>query len=157
MARVFLSIGSNMGDKRAYLDQAVERLGQHDQIQVQAQSSYYETDPVGYTEQDLFLNIGLELDTMLKPEDLLSVCQAIELDLHRERLIRWGPRTVDIDIIFYDDLSMSTEDLILPHPRALERGFVMWPIYEIAGDLIVQGRPIKELIQDLPAEGIRKL
>jgi len=157
VARVFLSIGSNMGDKRAYLDQAVERLGQHDQIQVQAQSSYYETDPVGYTEQDLFLNIGLELDTMLKPEDLLSVCQAIELDLHRERLIRWGPRTVDIDIIFYDDLSMSTEDLILPHPRALERGFVMWPIYEIAGDLIVQGRPIKELIQDLPAEGIRKL
>lgn len=108
------------------------------------QSSFYQTDPVGYLDQDVFLNIALEIETTLRPEALLKACQSVEDKLHRTRVIRWGPRTVDIDIIFYDDLKIKSENLEIPHPRAFERAFVMVPIYEINKELVVHNRPIKK-------------
>lgn len=157
MAKVYLSLGSNMGDRTLYLQEAKTLLNAHSQVTLVQCSSLYETKPVGYLDQDLFMNIALEVETSLDPLALLDLCQSVEVKLHRERIIRWGPRTVDVDIIFYDDLDMVTERLELPHPRALERAFVMWPIYELAEDLIVQGRPIKDIIKSLPEDGIRKI
>lgn len=157
MAKSYLSLGSNMGDRQDFLNQAIKYIGEVTEISVIKVSSFYETDPVGYLDQDLFLNVAIEIDTMLEPKDLLLACQNVENILHRKRVIRWGPRTVDIDIIFYDNLKMASEILEIPHPRALERGFVMWPIFEIAEDLIVQGRTINEIMKSLPKEGIRKI
>lgn len=157
MSKVYLSLGSNMGDRQLYLEEAMNLLGQIESIEIRKVSSFYETVPVGYLDQDLFLNVAVEIETILKPEALLEACQSVEHKLHRKRLIRWGPRTVDVDIIFYDDIKLVSENLEIPHPRALERAFVMWPIYEIAEDLIVQNRMIKDIVKTLPKEGIRKL
>jgi 2-amino-4-hydroxy-6-hydroxymethyldihydropteridine diphosphokinase len=157
MARSYLSIGSNMGDKKAFLEESVELLKAYSEIKVTGQSSFYETDPVGYLDQDLFINIALEIETIFSPHDLLKACQSVENKLHRKRIIRWGPRTVDIDIILYDDLSLNHEDLIIPHPRAFERAFVMVPIYELNEILIIEKVPIKQLINKISTEGVRKI
>ena len=157
MSKAYLSLGSNMGDRQLYLEEAINLLGHIENIEIIKVSSFYETVPVGYLDQDLFLNVAVEIETILEPEALLEACQSVENKLHRKRVIRWGPRTVDVDIIFYDDLKLVSEILEIPHPRALERAFVMWPIYEIAEDLIVQNRKIKDIVKILPKEGIRKL
>ena len=99
-------------------------------------SSIYETDPVGYVDQDAFLNIVVELETSLTPHELLKKCNEIEAELGRTREIHWGPRTVDLDILLYNEENMKTENLIIPHPRMTERGFVLIPLVEINPDLI---------------------
>lgn len=157
MARAYLSLGSNMGDKKAYLEESVELLNAYSEIRVTGKSSFYETDPVGYLDQDVFINIGLEIETLFGPEALLEACQSVENKLHRKRVIRWGPRTVDIDIIFYDDIKIKNDNLEIPHPRAFERAFVMVPIYEINKDLVISNRPIKEIIEKISLEGVRKI
>ena len=157
MARAYLSLGSNMGDKKAFLEEGVELLNTYPEIRVTGQSSFYETDPVGYLDQDVFINIGLEIETSFEPEALLEACQSVENKLHRRRVIRWGPRTVDIDIIFYDDIKIKSEKLEIPHPRAFERAFVMVPIYEINKKLVILNRPIKKIIDQISLEGVRKI
>jgi len=157
MHKVYLSLGSNIGDKVDYLDKAVDILRKNALIHKLNVSSYYQTDPVGYEDQDVFVNIAIGLETDLSPYEMLDVCQSIEEDLNRVRLIRWGPRTIDVDIILFDEIRMEEELLTIPHPRMHERAFVLVPIKEIACDLMINGRHIDELLDALDVSGVRKL
>lgn len=131
MNESYLSLGSNMGDRLEMLKQAVRSLSEHSSIEVAAISSLYETEPVGFTEQAPFLNMVVHVRTPLSALELLDVCQEIENKLHRERLVRWGPRTIDLDILLYNQDNMETERLIIPHPRMHERAFVLIPLLEL--------------------------
>lgn len=134
MTDAFLSIGSNMGDRLDHLEMAVHMLHRPEGgILVKAVSPVFETDPVGYLDQDPFLNICVQIETELSPLSLLAVCQDIEQKLHRERKIRWGPRTIDLDILLYGDVTMDTKTLTIPHPRMEERGFVQVPLAYLHG------------------------
>ena len=133
--RAYLGLGSNLGDKEAYLNQAVKALDETRGCQVEKVSSYLVTEPYGGVEQDDFLNACLCLKTYLSPEELLRRLHEIEQDAHRERIVRWGPRTLDLDILLYDDLILETEDLILPHMDMENREFVLKPLSEIAPNL----------------------
>ncbi|RNF38355.1 2-amino-4-hydroxy-6-hydroxymethyldihydropteridine diphosphokinase [Planococcus salinus] len=135
MNESFLSLGSNMGDRLAMLKQAVKLLQQHPQVEVAAISSLYETDPVGFTEQAPFLNMVVHLQTSLSAVELLDVCQEIEQTLERKRTIRWGPRTIDLDILLYNQDNMKTKRLIVPHPRMKERAFVLIPLLELKSSI----------------------
>ncbi|AOY76315.1 2-amino-4-hydroxy-6-hydroxymethyldihydropteridine diphosphokinase [Clostridium formicaceticum] len=157
MAKGYLGLGSNMGDKKEYLDQAIEQINQHPSITVKKVSSYYETDPIGYTEQDVFLNVVVEIDTSLSPYELLAYCNEIEELLKRKRIIRWGPRTIDVDVLLYENYTSDDEKLTVPHPRMWKRAFVMIPLYEIAKDITNNGEHIGEIIKNLCKEGIRKV
>lgn len=157
MAKAYLGLGSNIGDKKAYLDQAVALLNQQEKVSVKKTSSYYETEPVGYTDQDVFLNIALEIDTTLEPYELLAYCNGIEETLKRKRIIRWGPRTIDIDILLYEGFSSNDERLMVPHPRMMERAFVVVPLYEIGQNIMINDMKIEDVIKKLDTEGIRKV
>lgn len=135
MAKVYLSIGTNMGERETNLEAAVVGLKDHPQIKVVGVSSIYETDPVGYEDQASFLNIAVEIATSLAPHDLLTFCLALEKEIGRVRLFKWGPRLIDIDILLYGNQIIQTEDLIVPHPLMKERAFVMIPLLEIAPEL----------------------
>jgi 2-amino-4-hydroxy-6-hydroxymethyldihydropteridine diphosphokinase len=127
----YLALGSNMGDRFGYLGRAVELLHRHEKIEVVNTSSIYETDPVGYTDQDAFLNMVVKVQTGLSPLDLLDAVNRIEAELGRKREIRWGPRTLDLDILLYNQENINSEKLTVPHPRMQERAFVMIPLLEI--------------------------
>ena len=133
--RAYLGLGSNLVDKETYLNQAVKAVDETRGCQVEKVSSYLVTEPYGGVEQDDFLNACLCLKTYLSPEELLKRLHEIEQDAHRERIIRWGPRTLDLDILLYDDLILETEDLILPHMDMENREFVLKPLCEIAPNL----------------------
>ncbi|MGN1481605.1 2-amino-4-hydroxy-6-hydroxymethyldihydropteridine diphosphokinase [Porcipelethomonas sp.] len=128
----YLGLGSNLGDKKAYLDNAVKSLDETKGCHVEKVSSYYVTEPYGGVEQDDFLNACLMLKTLLTPEELLEKLHEIEQAAHRERIVRWGPRTLDLDILMYDDIVMETDDLIIPHAEMHLRSFVLNPLCEIA-------------------------
>ena len=128
---VLLSIGSNMGDREANIAFAEERLEACDKIRSLRKASLYETDPVGYTDQPDFLNTCVSFLTTLGPEELLDLTSSIENDAKRVRVIRWGPRTLDVDIIFYGDEKIDTPRLTVPHPRWKERAFVIVPAKEL--------------------------
>lgn len=134
MNKSYLSLGSNMGDRVGMLRQAVRLLNEHPAIDIMKISSLYETDPIGYTEQDAFLNMVVYLDTDLSAFELLEVCQDIEKKLDRKREIRWGPRTIDLDILLYNQDKLETEKLVIPHPRMHERAFVLVPLLELDPD-----------------------
>lgn len=131
MNESYLSLGSNMGDRLKMLKQATALLKQHPKVDVLGISSIYETAPVGLTDQEPFLNMVVHITTSCSALELLDVCQEIEQKLHRKRLIRWGPRTIDLDILLYNQDNMETERLILPHPRMHERAFVLIPLMEV--------------------------
>lgn len=128
----YIALGSNMGDRHAYLTQAVEALDRHPDCQVVKVSDYIVTAPYGGVEQEDFLNGALELSTLLSPEELLEFLHEIEQEAHRERLIRWGPRTLDLDILLYDNQIIDTPDLHIPHAEMHLRDFVLIPMAQIA-------------------------
>lgn len=128
--RVFLGLGSNLGDRRNYLRGAVDAIP--DLVRI---SDAYETDPVGGPEQGAFLNIVAELDTELSARDLLDVCRTLETEAERVRIERWGPRTLDVDVLWIDGEIVDEPDLIVPHPRMFDRAFVMVPLAELAPDI----------------------
>ncbi len=130
--RAFLSLGSNLGDSRRYLLDAVQTLGDS----VEAVSDVYETDPMGGPEQGAFLNIVVELDTDLAPRELLAVCHRLETGADRVRQERWGPRTLDVDIVWVDGVTVDEPDLQIPHPRMHVRRFVLAPLEELAPELV---------------------
>ena len=132
MTVAYLSIGSNIGDRLDHLVEAVRALEARDDVRVLAVSSVYETAPVGYTDQADFLNIAIGVETTLDAYALLALCQEIEQGLGRVRKIRWGPRTVDLDILLYNNDAILVENLVIPHPRMHERAFVLVPLLEIA-------------------------
>lgn len=131
MARAFLGLGSNMGEREAYLRDAVAATPD-----VVAVSGLYETDPIGGPDQEPFLNIVVELDTELEARDLLEVCRRLERAADRVRVLRWGPRTLDVDVLWVDGETVDDPPtLIVPHPRMRDRAFVMVPLAELAPDL----------------------
>ncbi|MCU5747019.1 2-amino-4-hydroxy-6-hydroxymethyldihydropteridine diphosphokinase [Staphylococcus sp. SQ8-PEA] len=132
MVEAYLSLGSNMGERAYHLREALSLLDQIEGINVTKVSSIYETAPIGYTDQDPFLNLCAKVETSLAPHDLLHRCLDVERRLHRVREIRWGPRTCDIDIILYGDEQIDDNELTVPHPRMRERAFVIIPLQEIA-------------------------
>ena len=139
MSDALLALGGNVGNSRAILDRAVQLLCDGRQIRLIARSSDYFTPPWGFKYQPPFINLCIAVDTTLSPRDLLARAQEVELKLGRDRAHekRWGPRTADIDIIAYDDLTLDDPGLILPHPRLFERAFVLLPLAEIAGDRVI--------------------
>ena len=134
MTRAFLGLGTNLGDREAELRRAVEGLRAGGDVV--AVSSLYETEPVGGPPQGLFLNLVVELDTADSPERLLERCQALEAAAERVRLERWGPRTLDVDVLWVEGETRQSAELLLPHPRMWERRFVLAPLRELAPDLV---------------------
>lgn len=128
----YLSIGSNLGNKEENLNRAIELLNENTETRVTKQADYIVTEPFGGVEQDNFLNGALEIKTLLSPQELLALIGFIESELKRVREIHWGPRTIDLDIIFYDDLVIREENLIVPHIGMAEREFVLKPLEQIA-------------------------
>ncbi len=154
--RVFLSLGSNVGDRRANLMAALRRL-EAEGVRVVRQSSWYETDPVGYTEQPPFLNLVVEVRTALDPLALLRCAQRVEAALGRVREVRWGPRTVDVDLILYGQRVIRTRELVVPHPRMRERAFVLVPLCEVAPDLLLpDGTPVVTLLPAVADQRVQR-
>lgn len=131
MVEAYVGLGSNLGDRESFLQQAISKLDDHPNISVIASSNIFETEPVGYLNQNSFLNMVIHLSTSLEPEQLLNTLMAIEKELGRTREIRWGPRTIDLDLLLYGRESINTPTLTVPHPRMTERAFVMVPLIEL--------------------------
>lgn len=153
--RAFVGLGSNMGDTEGYLNLGVEELRANPHIRVKAVSQYRSTKPWGNVEQDDFLNACAEIETTLDPLALLEVLQAAEQKAGRVRLVHWGPRTLDMDLLFYDNLVLDSARLVLPHPEAENRLFVMEPMAELAPFYRhpVTGRTMKDYWYRLKKEG----
>jgi len=139
----YLSLGSNLGNREETLRKAVRQLAAADGVKTLAVSSLYETEPWGKKDQPSFLNIAVSQQTTLSPEELLALAQAVETELGRMRHERWGPRTVDVDILHIEGVERKTPTLTLPHPFMTERAFVLVPLAEIAPDLVVMGRTVE--------------
>jgi len=127
----YICLGSNLGDRRNYIETAVQRLHAHPHLTVDRCSAIYETAPVGLLDQPYFLNMVIAVRTVLPPLDLLRLLLETERELGRVRDIRYGPRTIDLDLLLYEQVEIRTEELELPHPRMLERAFVLVPLMEI--------------------------
>jgi 2-amino-4-hydroxy-6-hydroxymethyldihydropteridine diphosphokinase len=149
MADIFLALGGNMGDRKQNLKQALVLLSR--KVDIEAVSPIYESDPVGYTEQPLFLNMVLKGKTALKPKELLKYAKEIESKLGRQPSFPNAPRPIDIDILFYDNKIINSKELTVPHPRITVRSFVLVPLNEISPDFIHPGndRAVKHLVSDL--------
>jgi len=128
----YIAVGANLGDKRENIKNALETIDQAWHTSITTKSKLIETDPVGYEDQDTFINGVFEIKTLLTPVKLIRWLLSIEKELKRERIIRWGPRTIDLDVIYYDDNITSLDEIVIPHPRMHERGFVLEPLNEIA-------------------------
>jgi 2-amino-4-hydroxy-6-hydroxymethyldihydropteridine diphosphokinase len=159
MTAAWLALGGNIDDSRALLDRAVRMLCERGDIRVTARSSDYQTPPWGVTDQPPFINLCIAVETALTPHEMLARAQEVERALGRDRANeqRWGPRTVDIDLIVYDDLTLNEPDLVVPHPRLFERAFVLVPLAEIAPDLAVAGRRIADAAAKIGPSGIVRL
>ncbi|MCB0974236.1 MAG: 2-amino-4-hydroxy-6-hydroxymethyldihydropteridine diphosphokinase [Actinobacteria bacterium] len=131
----YLALGSNLGDRTAHLQRAINGLGRHSDVDVVASSKVYETDPIGPDQPD-FLNAVLEVQTSLDALSLLRACQEQEDLAGRVRAERWGPRTLDVDVLYLGDERIDTPELVIPHPRIEERGFVLAPLRDVAPHLV---------------------
>lgn len=129
--KVYIAAGSNLGDKEETLKEAIYIIDKRKDCVVTKVSNFYTTDPVGYEDQDQFVNCVFEINTLQTPSELMDTLLEVEKDFKRERIIRWGPRTLDLDIIFYNDIISYDEHILIPHPRAHERQFVMKPMCDI--------------------------
>ena len=159
MASVLIALGGNVGDVGATFQKAVAHICGMAQAALIARSSDYATPPWGDEQQARFINACIEIETSLDPHALLFVLHKIEKKFGRDRAAerRWGPRTLDLDLIAYDDVSLQTPELTLPHPRLFERAFVLVPLVEIAPDRLIGGRSIREALAGLSTEGIDRL
>ncbi|WP_050183653.1 2-amino-4-hydroxy-6-hydroxymethyldihydropteridine diphosphokinase [Domibacillus robiginosus] len=156
--QAYLSLGTNMGNREEQLKEAVRQLHNQKKLDVLAVSSIYETDPVGFTDQPSFLNIVVKVKTSMTAEELLTVCQRIENDLGRKRLVRWGPRTIDLDILLYNHDNIKSDSLIIPHPRMSERAFVLVPLAEIDAAIQLPGTsvPLEQYAKNVQGkEGVK--
>ena len=147
--RALLGLGSNLGDRVAFLREAVAAIPD-----VVAVSDAYETDPVGGPDQQAFLNLVVALDTERTARELLDVCREREEAAERVRIVRWGPRTLDVDVLWVDGETVDEPDLIVPHPRMFERAFVLVPVADVAADVLPPGYDVEAAAS---AEGVRRL
>ena len=152
--RATLGLGGNLDNPVHAMALALHTLDERDDCRVVSVSRLYRTPPWGKTDQSLFYNSCAAIDTTLAPEALLDVCLDIERQMKRVRIERWGPRTIDIDILTYGELEQTEPLLTIPHPRMTERGFVLMPLDDFAGDLVVRGHTIKDWLRDVDIEGI---
>ncbi|NLI57393.1 MAG: 2-amino-4-hydroxy-6-hydroxymethyldihydropteridine diphosphokinase [Clostridium sp.] len=143
---VFLSLGSNVGNREGYLKKAVKEISLLENVDLDKVSDIYETEPWGYSEQQNFLNMAVSIYTKLDAESLLGKLQNIENLLNRKRIVKWGPRTIDIDILLFDLLKLDSEYLKIPHPLMFERVFVLVPLKEIYHGNEIFGIDIDEMI-----------
>lgn len=152
----YLGLGSNLGDPLDFLQQAVDRLHADAKTTVQAVSNVYQTDPVGGPEQDPYFNIAVRVATRRSPAKLLRLCQDVEAALGRERTVRWGPRTIDVDILLYGPRTVERKDLQIPHPRLAERAFALVTLIDVApGEAFPDGTTLTAALARLaPIEGI---
>jgi 2-amino-4-hydroxy-6-hydroxymethyldihydropteridine diphosphokinase len=159
MTEAWLGLGGNVGDSRAILDRAVAQLCDGKDVTLIARSSDYKTPPWGFKYQPPFVNLCIAVETVLSPRDLLARAQVVELALGRDRAHekRWGPRTADIDIIAYDDLTIDELGLTLPHPRLFERAFVLMPLAEIAPDLVIGGKNVRQAAAAIDNSEVERL
>jgi 2-amino-4-hydroxy-6-hydroxymethyldihydropteridine diphosphokinase len=158
-AAALIAFGGNVGDVRDTLQRAIDRFCDGRDVQLTIRSSDYRTPPWGVEDQPPFVNCAIAVATVLSPQALLERAQEIERAFGRDRTgeVRWGPRTLDIDLIDYGGVAVSTPGLTLPHPRALERAFVLAPLAEIAPDRAIAGVRIKDALAKLDRSGIERL
>jgi len=159
MADVLIALGGNVGDVRATFQKAIANICGMTQGVLKARSSDYSTPPWGDEQQAAFINACIEIETALDPHALLFTLHKIESKFGRDRARerRWGPRTLDLDLIAYDDIAMQKPELTLPHPRVFERAFVLVPLAEIAPDRVIAGRSVASALAQLSTEGILRL
>jgi 2-amino-4-hydroxy-6-hydroxymethyldihydropteridine diphosphokinase len=159
MANVLIALGGNVGDVRTTFRKAIANICGMTQAALLARSSDYTTPPWGEEHQAPFTNACIEIETSLDPHALLFTLHKIEKKFGRDRAreTRWGPRTLDLDLIAYDDVRLDKPELTLPHPRAFERAFVLVPLAEIAPDRIIAGRRVADALAQLSTEGIQRL
>lgn len=157
MKTAYLALGTNIEPREEHLTSALEILQEDNRIFISQHSSIYETAPVGYTDQADFLNMVIEVETSLSPIDLLDFCQNIERQLGRKKVIRFGPRTIDLDILVYNQENRKTDVLTIPHPRMHERAFVLIPLHEIAPDLLLYkgAKAVSDYIKELSESDIK--
>lgn len=155
--RYYLGLGANLGRRAHNLAAAIERLLARAEAKLVAESSVYETEPVGIIDQPAFLNMAACVETEAAPEDLLREALAVERGLGRVREVRWGPRTIDIDLLLYDGPPIASADLELPHPRLGERQFVLVPLAEIAPDAMLPDGRVAREAADPTDDAIRRL
>jgi len=156
MPLAYLAFGSNLGDRMGQMRAALTALEGQYPIRLQAMSAVYENRAVGMGNADDFLNAVVAVQTELEPEVLLDACLAVENQLGRVRTGVWAPRTIDLDILVYDELVLDSERLHLPHPRIAERDFVAQPLSDIAPDLVVFGKTVREIVAALPAIDLKR-
>lgn len=156
-ARAFLGLGGNLGDSRAAMAEALQTIDATTGITVMTVSSIYRTPPWGKLDQPDFLNVVAGIETKLQPRGLLDACLNAERKLKRIRAERWGPRLIDIDVLWFEGETVDGPGLQVPHPRMLERAFVMVPLAEIARDLILQGRAAVDIAAELDRTGVERV
>lgn len=151
-----IALGSNLGDRLQHLQQACDQIGQIPGIEIVARSAIYQTAPMGPTGQGAYLNAAIHVRTTLRAESLLREMQNIEQTHHRQRTRKWGPRTLDLDLLFYGDRIISTPELTVPHPHLHERWFVLQPLSDVAEAVVhpVLGRSVRALLDNVTAEPI---
>ncbi|WEX75933.1 2-amino-4-hydroxy-6-hydroxymethyldihydropteridine diphosphokinase [Sinorhizobium numidicum] len=152
--RATLGLGGNIGDPRRSMAEALQALDERPDCKITAVSRLYRTPPWGKTDQAWFFNACAEVETTLEAEALLDLCLNIERAMKRVRKERWGPRTIDIDVLTYDGQKSAGETLQLPHPRMTARGFVLMPLADFAAELSVEGRTVGEWLKDADVAGI---
>jgi 2-amino-4-hydroxy-6-hydroxymethyldihydropteridine diphosphokinase len=159
MTEALIALGGNVGDSRVILDRAVKLFCDGIEVRLLARSSDYRTPPWGFKYQPPFINLCIAVETTLTPRELLARAQSVELQLGRDRAHekRWGPRTADIDIIAYGDLTVDELGLTLPHPRLFERAFVLLPLAEIVPERTIAGRRVKDALAGIDTAGIERL
>jgi 2-amino-4-hydroxy-6-hydroxymethyldihydropteridine diphosphokinase len=158
-AQALIALGGNVGEVRDTLDRAIAQFCDGREVQLLARSSDYKTPPWGVENQPPFVNCAIVVATTLSPQSLLARAQAVEAAFGRDRAgeVRWGPRTLDIDLIDYDSRTLSSPGLTLPHPRALERAFVLLPLAEIAPERTIAGISVTDALRRVDRTGIERL
>jgi 2-amino-4-hydroxy-6-hydroxymethyldihydropteridine diphosphokinase len=159
VAEALIALGGNLGDVRAAFERAIAMLCEGGKARLTARSSDYATPPWGMTDQPPFVNCCIAIETTLAPRDLLARMQSVERLLGRDHAARtrWGPRPIDLDLLAYDDVVLSEPGLTLPHPRLVERAFVLVPLAEIAPERTIAGARVRDALGRVDATGIEKL
>lgn len=152
-----LSVGTNLGDRKENINRCIEAINLLPYTDVVNQSAIYETEPVGYARQENFYNIILKVESIFEPHEMLGACLGIEAGFGRKRAVRFGPRIIDVDIIFAENEKIESRNLILPHPRYQQRRFILEPLLDLFADGIVYDTDIKPLIDAIDGQEIKKL